>query len=189
VTSRLIDPVKHIERAAAADHGVTTTGEMMHRQVHIEKLSAEPIRNQNFIIQETINFYMYNVVANATTSMFLFMAAGLSAFTLVNILPPVGGQCRLLTARVMASENVTAGTITPQLSVFDDGVFTDYDFDVLQLGAGEFTASARWDWDNAPVQLSAAAQPRFALVASAAYAPTTADYWMACTFGYGQWGE
>ena len=188
MTGRLIDPIRDIERASNAQHGVLTQREIVDRQEQSDKLNAEPDRSQNFITQETLSVYSYNVAANASDTMSFILPDSISTFYMSGASFPVGGQCRLLSARVASNGSPAAGSAMPQFTVFEEGAFTFYPIPDLTLTTGVHAAAVRWDWDNA-IQLSSEASWTWQINTDVAYSPTTLDYWVAFTLGYGEWSN
>lgn len=196
MSSRFIDPQRHIERGTDEAHGLLTARELEHRIDTANRIDAEFNRTQRFIAQETIDFFYPHMPANnpGLFMLTMFLTAGIAVSQTI-VSPRMPQQCRLTALRLNSSNYVTAGTITPILRVYepDGGAFTDYQFDECQInpdldvyGNPRAGKSVFFDWASA-IQIAKDESWIVMLATDALYAPTTNDYKALVTVSVDQW--
>lgn len=185
---RTIDPTRDIQRAADEDHGVLSPRILSSRQADQDRFTAESDRTQRVLVFETMELHKPSVPANTTSQMSHLVASSSTTMVLSTQSPDVGMQCRVVAVRLQGTQNVTAGIVQLQLTVFEDGVATDYVFDECQLNTSNpRTKSLVIDWMQAP-QLAKGATWSLFTRADASFLPAaTINVKALITFGYEQW--
>ncbi len=188
MVSRLIDPTHDLERAADAQHGVATMGDLRRQVEQGQKLDAEFSRTQTYLYHETVEFYLHDVPANATTAMrqlFLLSTTTLRADVVVL---HFGRPGKIISIRLMTNADITAGTATPRITI-DDGAFsTAYDITGCELNATTFASGNVhvFPWDTAP-EFSSNDVMQVLITTDVAFLPITADMKCYVTMGYTDW--
>lgn len=183
---RLIDPRHQVNRVADEASGVISQRSLADRQDEQARFGAEPSRQQNYIYTEQATVYAFNPAASSAVNLARMFAASATTIALSIYNDAVSGQGRLLAVRLTASNVLTAGTVTAQLTVFEGADTTVYQLEDLTLAAGEETKSARYEWDTA-TQIANGSSWNFQIITDAAYLPVTLDYWAELVFGYATW--
>lgn len=187
MVNRLIDPTRHNERAVDERHGVVTQRELSRQLDTNRKLDAELSRTQTYIYHETIDWYLPNVPANATTAMKLLFALSTTTISLGLLNIHFGRPAKVTSVRLMSLGDVTAGTAIPRLGIDEGGVITYYTADDCELNATTiYGAVQTFPWDDAP-EISSAGKLYVDVVTDAAFLPITADMKAYVTLGYEEW--
>jgi len=188
MAGRLIDPVNDIERAANEQHGVATTRSIVRGLAEQERFTADPSRNQKLILFETMSRYATDVPSNTDTIMGDIMIDTGSLVTLMTITDDVPMQCRIVALRIKSTVNVSAGTLTPVVRIYEDGSPYDYPFDTCALYTPGHTRknSVVFPWESA-LQVSKGAAWQIIARTDASFTATTADIKVELTFAYEDW--
>lgn len=185
--TRMLDPVKVIQRDADAALGVVPAGEMARRIETTRRQDIDPARKQLVIVQETLWFTRSDPAANATTTLLTPFPTSSSAFganSRSHYVPKAG---RLLVARLSTNADLTAGTMTPEIQITEG---SDVSTVLLEEAALDTTyvnsKAVAFDWEVAP-QIAAEALIAARVVTSSGYLPVTLDVTLSLVIGYGEW--
>lgn len=187
MSDRIVDPRNAALRTGMRSEGWQSQRDLQQADEETRRFADAGL--DRLIIQETFTSWIFSPPANTVTSMLVQFATGFSATGFSSTFYRTPAQGRLLLIRLSASGTVTAGTITPRLSVTEGGFGTFYDFADCQLSTADPQYNtSRFNWENAP-QIARDANIFFRVSTSAAFAPTNINFALQAVVGYEDWAS
>lgn len=184
MSDRIVDPRNAALRTGMRSEGWQSQRDLQQADEETRRFADAGL--DRLIIQETFTAYLSGAPASGTTTMLAQFSTGASSTSFATLGYRTPAQGRVLLLRLSANANVTAGTVTPRVSVTESGFGATYDFADAQLSTADpLYNTSRFNWENAP-QIARDASVSFRLI-TAGLAPTTLLFALQCVIGYEDW--